>query len=91
MDKQTKVTVERIDALRDQLEPHYFVLNTTTYCVLMLPNGFTVAEGMSACVDPANFNAELGEVYALQDAMTKAIKELWRMEGYRLMMEINSI
>ena len=44
-----------------------------------LPNGFSVL-GRSACVDPANFDPELGRKYAYEDALS----QLWRLEGYRL-------
>lgn len=51
----------------------------TTVCQLTLDNGFTV-DGQSACVDPANFNAELGNKYARE----RAFDEAWKMLGFRL-------
>lgn len=51
----------------------------TTICSLRLKNGFTV-RGESACVDPANYNKELGEKYAYEDA----IKNLWPLMGFAL-------
>ncbi len=39
----------------------------TTVCTLTLYNGFTV-RGESSCVDPSEFNQELGEKYAEQRA-----------------------
>lgn len=50
-----------------------------TVCVLTLRNGFTVT-GESACVSPANYNQEIGENVAYQNAFSK----LWQLEGYAL-------
>ena len=59
----------------------YLVLpdGRTTVCQLTLENGYTV-EGYSACVDPAEFNLNLGRKYAFEDAMAK----IWPLEGYLL-------
>lgn len=51
----------------------------TTVCQLTLDNGFTV-EGSSACVSKENFNAELGNKYARE----RAVSEVWKMLGFRL-------
>lgn len=50
-----------------------------TVCVLHTANGFTVT-GESACASPANFNEELGRVFARE----RAISKLWGFEGYAL-------
>lgn len=50
-----------------------------TVCILTLANGFTVA-GESACVDPANFDAQLGAKIARENAFEK----IWPLEGYLL-------
>ena len=52
---------------------------TLTLCVLTLANGFTVT-GESACASPANFDAEVGRHFALEDAKRK----LWPLMGYAL-------
>lgn len=51
----------------------------TTVCQLKLANGFTVT-GESACVSPENFNVEVGEKVARENARAK----VWQLEGYRL-------
>lgn len=58
---------------------------TTTVCCLTLKNDFTII-GQSACVNPANFNAEQGRKLAFEDA----IRQLWRLEGYRRYEELRS-
>lgn len=50
-----------------------------TVCVLTLRNGYMVV-GESACASPANFNAELGQKIARDNARNK----IWALEGYLL-------
>lgn len=52
---------------------------TLTFCVLTMENGFTVT-GQSACVDPKEFSAAVGE----QVAHNNAIDKIWDLEGYLL-------
>ncbi len=59
----------------------YMVLpdSTVTICNVLLENGFSV-RGEAACVDPRNFNMEIGRNLAYKDAFGK----LWDFEGYLL-------
>ena len=50
-----------------------------THCIIEMENGFEVT-GESACVDPANYNQEIGERIAYDNAFDK----LWPLEGYLL-------
>lgn len=52
---------------------------TTTICYLTMQNGFTIL-GQSACVDPKEYNAALGEKYAYENA----VEQIWQLEGYLL-------
>jgi hypothetical protein len=63
----------------------YLVLpdGRTTLCILDLENGYTI-KGMSACVDPAEFDLNLGRKYAFEDAF----KQIWALEGYLLAQQI---
>ena len=54
-------------------------LDLLTLCVLQLHNGFTVV-GKSACASAANFDEELGQRIALEDAK----RQLWPLLGYAL-------
>ena len=54
-------------------------LETLTFCVLILKNGFTVT-GESACASPENFDAEIGRKIAFENARNK----IWQLEGYLL-------
>lgn len=48
-------------------------------CELILRNGFSV-RGESACVSKENFNLEIGQKIAREDARNK----VWLLEGYAL-------
>lgn len=63
---------------------HVFEGTTTTVCCLTLENGYTVI-GESACVSAGNFDAELGQKIAKQNAREK----IWPLEGYLLQEKIN--
>lgn len=52
---------------------------TTTHCMITLVNGFSVT-GESACVDPANFDEQMGREIAFKNAREK----LWPLLGFRL-------
>ena len=51
----------------------------TVICQLTLLNGYTV-DGKSACVSKENFNQEIGNNIARQNAREK----IWELEGYLL-------
>lgn len=86
MTQPNKVTKEQIDEIMEGVTYHVYRVpeTTTTIAVAFDKDGFSLGVGMSACVDPANFNAELGEKYACEDAEKKSIAKLWELEGYRL-------
>ncbi len=84
-----RVTKEQIDSLMNQVEYHTCFISgtTTTIATAILPIGiskFTLAMAKSACVDPHNFNAQLGAKYAIQDCVNAARDKLWELEGYHL-------
>ena len=79
-DLPNKVTKEDLEHLVARSTITYTNLaGTLTHCMVTLPCGFQVT-GESACVDPANYNKELGEEIALK----KVITQLWPLEGYLL-------
>lgn len=51
----------------------------TVICQLTLENGYTV-DGKSACVSKENFNQEIGNKIARENAREK----IWELEGYLL-------
>jgi hypothetical protein len=54
-------------------------LELLTFCVLTLRNGFTVV-GKSACADARNFDAEIGQRVAREDA----VRQVWPLLGFLL-------
>ena len=74
-----KVTIEGIKAkIKSE---SYLVLpdGRTTLCMLTLENGYTI-KGLSACVDPVEFNLDIGRKIAFEDAL----RQIWPLEGYLL-------
>lgn len=67
-------------------EPTPESLGLLTICVLTLKNGFTV-HGVSACADPANFNAEIGRKISKSDAVNK----IWPLLGYELKSKLDLV
>lgn len=87
-----KVTYERIQHLLATSTAHYNRLyGTTTVCQIVLQNGFSVAIGESACIDPENFDEKLGRKYAYEKAIKLAEDKLWELEGYLLASELRPI
>lgn len=87
---ENRITPAQIDALLAQVIYHTYHVpdTTTTVAVAFDPLGFSLATGLSACVDPANFDPELGKQYACEQAERNAREELWKLEGYRLKAEL---
>lgn len=81
-----KIEYTHIRSLLDKLTFKFTVIegSTTTACWAFLPNGFQLGYGESACVDPNNFDKDLGEKYAKERCITKATDNLWLLEGYLL-------
>lgn len=74
-----RLTPADIDAVI-QDEYYHVVPNTTmTLCVLTIRNGFKVT-GESAAVSMENFDREIGEKIAKENARNK----IWALEGYLL-------
>lgn len=79
MSTAPRVTIEQVEAaIREET---YTVLpdGRTTICQLTLDNGFTV-DGHSACVSKENFNPEIGNKFAREEA----VKKVWGYLGFRL-------
>ena len=74
-----RLTPAEIDAVIAGEAYYVFPGTTLTVCCLTLRNGFTVT-GESAAASPENFNAEIGERIAREDARRK----IWALEGYLL-------
>ncbi|UZV39997.1 hypothetical protein LPP2_g29 [Leptolyngbya phage LPP-2, strain SPI] len=75
-----KVTFEQVEALLDSCEVQETIFWDKELVVsYKLPNGFTVL-GRGACVDPKNFDINIGRTVARQ----QAADTVWLLLGYEL-------
>ena len=81
-----RITPAIIDSTILAKQFHHFVGTTTIVCLLTLQNGFTVS-GESACASPENFDEEIGQDIAFNNARDK----IWVLEGYRLKCELTKV
>ena len=79
-----RVTPDRIKSVIRGEQFHVFEGSCLTVCCLTLTNGFTVT-GESACASPENFNKEVGERVARDNATNK----IWALEGYLLKQQLH--
>ena len=73
-----RLNPEHIESIIKKKEFHRLT-DVLTVCVLTLKNGFTVT-GESACASPENYDQEIGEKIAFENARDK----IWVLEGYLL-------
>lgn len=78
--KKNTVTQDMIDEIIDNSE---LIIDTLfdkcTMVACKLPNGFVIVE-TSACVDPANYDEDLG----VENCMCAIEDKIWELEGYKL-------
>jgi hypothetical protein len=75
-----RVSLDSIKAKIAEVEYHSPALCPhMTVAFVKLANGFIVI-GESAPADPANFDADLGRQFAMENA----IRKIWPLEGYAL-------
>lgn len=86
MPNDNRVTQEQIDELLNSAETQEHVFWGKELVVsYRLPSGFTVT-GRGACVDPANFDREIGR----NVARSQVVDQLWQLEGYRKQLELSA-
>ena len=81
-DRIAKTVLPRVteESIKNKIgSVNYIVHDVLTICVIQMTNGFWVI-GKSAPASPGNFNKEVGERYAYDDAF----KQIWQLEGYAL-------
>jgi hypothetical protein len=74
-----KVTAGYMDERIEKIDFAYLPGTTLTICTVQLDNGCVVI-GESACVDPENYNKDIGDQLALRNAKNK----LWPLFGFLL-------
>lgn len=88
-----RVSQTQIGALLQRV--HYVVEQrpggtTSTFVHAFLDGKFHLATGEAACVDPRNFDAQVGYGIARRKAEDRACVKLWELEGYRLYCSLQS-
>ena len=79
-----KVTQEQIDYLLDNSETEEHVFFGKQLVVsYKLPSTFCLV-GVGSCVDPKNFDLEIGRKVARQ----QVADQLWKLQGYYLQLEL---
>lgn len=71
-----KITIEQVKARIVETE-YQLTHDTLTLCFATLDNGFVIV-GKSACIDPHEFNGEIGRKVAYDDA----VDQLWPYLGF---------
>lgn len=74
-----RLTPDLIDSKIADVEFYVFPKTCLTVCCMTLENGFTIT-GESACASPKNFDKDIGEKIAKENARNK----IWMLEGYLL-------
>jgi len=79
-----RVTKAQIDELFEKIEYVFGIVKENRIMCSAYLDGFAVADGFGQCVDPKNFDEEIGKTIAHKECVTKAYDKLWELEGYRL-------
>jgi len=74
-----RITPQMVDDAIASKQFHVFPGTTVTVCCLTLLNGFNVV-GESAAASPENFNIEIGQKVAFENARNK----IWPLLGFEL-------
>ena len=80
-----RLTPAHIDAQILSEQFYVFPGTTLTVCALTLRNGFVVV-GESAAASPENFDVEIGQKIARDNARNK----IWALEGYLLRSKLSA-
>ena len=77
---ENKITQSQVDEIFNKSDKEtWCVFNKSFVLAVRLPNGFVIIED-SSCVDPKNFDIEIGKEIAIERIKNK----IWELEGYRL-------
>lgn len=81
------ITQEHIDRLIEKSKISFNKMgNKTSVGICELPNGFVLCES-SSCVDPANFDHQIGKEIIMERFKNK----LWELEGYVLQTKVGKL
>lgn len=87
MGSEITVTPEQVEGIISNSNINVStILGKCTVVTAELPNGFILVED-SACVDPANYNEEIGKEICMQRIRNK----VWELEGYKLQSKVSGL
>lgn len=82
--KVNTVTAEHIEEIMNHSKVTVqTVFDKCTVVACQLPNGFVIVES-SACVDPTNYDVDMG----VEICMQRITDKVWELEGYRLQADL---
>ena len=84
-----KVKPEYIDQLIKKIDFVFGRISEARMMCSAVLDGFVIADGFGACIDPRNFDEEIGKQIAIRQCVEIATRELWKLEGYRLSRSLN--
>lgn len=61
------------------------LFDKTTFVAVQLQNGFVITAS-SSCVDPANYNEEIG----FKECIKQIVDRIWELEGYKLQDKVHN-
>lgn len=75
-----------VEALRYEVFP---IPNTAqTIAVAIAPNTKVIGVGLAGCIDPADYDPEVGKTVAIAKAKADASTTLWTIKAYNIANEI---
>lgn len=81
---ENTVTQKMVDDIFSKAEKNVFtIFDKCTIVCVKLENGFVLTES-SACVDPVNYNEEIGKEICFERIKNR----IWELEGYKLQCRI---
>lgn len=89
-----RVTAEMVNEMLSRITYHTEsrpLGSTSTIVHAFLDGKFLLASGTSGCVDPANFDADIGYKIAATKAIYAAKERIWDYMGFQLYLQQNSL
>lgn len=88
-DKGPRVKKEDVDILYSKLKFLFNKISETRIVCTAHLDGFAIADGFSSCINPENFDEQIGCKIAQKNCCLAAYDKLWELEGYRLSRSLN--
>lgn len=88
-DKKNSISPSEVEDIMNKVNYEFSRTGETgTYCTSYLGT-FKLCTGYSGCVDPNNFNSELGEKYSKKRCEKETRDKVWELLGFELFRSLN--